>query len=339
MSGPGGLARGAPSGPDHPALLRHMIRARRHSQRFFALQRQGRIGTFAPIDGQEAVVVGAVAALDPATDWVVPQYREQVALARYGDEVLFTEALYLRGHPGGGQYPEHVKVFPPQISLAAQIPHAVGLAWGLRLRGEPGVVACFFGDGASSEGDFYEAANFAGVLRAPVVLVLTNNHWAISTPVAKQTAAASFAGKAAAFGMPGVRVDGNDVLAVRDAVAEARARAVAGDGPTLVEAVTYRMGHHTTADDPTRYVPSEERAAWEGRDPIARSTATLTAEGRWSDADQAAAEAEADELFDRAFEAAEAAPLPPDAFFDHLYAHPPARQVAQRQRFCREWEG
>jgi hypothetical protein len=202
------------SDADLRAMLTEMIKARICSARFFSLQRQGRAGTYAPIDGQEASVVGAAAALDPSTDWVVPQYREPVALGRYGPEVLERYALYQRGHPSGSHIPAPIRVFPIQISLAAQIPHAVGLAWAMKLKREPGVVCVFFGDGASSEGDFYEAANFAGVLRAPVVFLCVNNGWAISTPLRLQTAAESFAAKAAAFGFPGVRVDGNDALAM-----------------------------------------------------------------------------------------------------------------------------
>ncbi|HLF40024.1 MAG TPA: thiamine pyrophosphate-dependent enzyme, partial [Acidimicrobiia bacterium] len=199
---------------ERTAMLTEMVWARVASRRFFSLQRQGRAGTYAPIDGQEAVVVGAAAALDPAWDWVLPQYREPVALGRYGPEVLERYALYQRGHPAGGHIPAPIRVFPVQISLAAQIPHALGLAWAMQRTGEPGVAAVFFGDGASSEGDFYEAANFAGVLRAPVLFLCVNNGWAISTPLPAQTAAETLAAKASAFGFPGVRVDGNDVLAV-----------------------------------------------------------------------------------------------------------------------------
>ena len=325
---PAGLAEA-----DLRQMLHHMIRARRHSQRFFALQRQGRVGTNAPIDGQEAVVVGSVAALDPATDWVVPQYREQVAFARYGDVVLEKQCLYLRGHPAGSSYPVDCRVFPQQISLAAQIPHALGLAWGMRLRGEPGVAAVYFGDGASSEGDFYEAANFAGVLKAPVIFILTNNQWAISTPRHKQTAATSYADKANAFGFPGVQVDGNDVIAMWEVTAAARRRAAAGEGPTLIEAVTFRMGYHTTADDPSRYVPAEQREEWAARDPIERYRQQLEGLGLWDEAAQQAAEADADAAFDRAFAAAEGAELAADAFFDHVFVTPTQRQARQRSQF------
>jgi pyruvate dehydrogenase E1 component alpha subunit len=188
----------------------------------------------------------------------------------------------------------------------------------------------FFGDGASSEGDFYEAANFAGVLRAPVIFLCVNNGWAISTPIPRQTASTSFAAKAAAFGFPGIRVDGNDALAVHAVVAAARERALAGEGPTLVEAVTYRMGPHTTADDPTRYQPAEERAAWEKRDPIPRLRTHLEGRGLWDEARHQEAEAAAAAAMDAAWERAQATPVAPDAFFDHVYATPTPRMERQR---------
>jgi pyruvate dehydrogenase E1 component alpha subunit len=315
---------------DLVAAMAEMVKARVANGRFFSLQRQGRAGTYAPIEGQEATVVGAVAALDPARDWVLPQYREPVALGRYGPEVLRTYALYQRGHPAGGHFPAPIRVFPVQISLAAQVPHALGLAWAMQLKGDSGVACVFFGDGASSEGDFYEAGNFAGVLGAPVIFLCVNNGWAISTPLSTQTAAASFAAKANAFGFPGVRVDGNDALAMISAVGAARERAVSGGGPTLIEAVTFRMGPHTTADDPKRYQAPEDRAAWEGRDPIVRLRRHLEGRGLWDDERQAEAEAVAGAEIDAAWDAAEAATVPPDHFFEHVYSEPTPRMATQR---------
>jgi pyruvate dehydrogenase E1 component alpha subunit len=318
------------SDADLVAVMAEMVKARVANGRFFALQRQGRAGTYAPIEGQEATVVGAAAALDPARDWVLPQYREAVALGRYGPEVLRTYALYQRGHPAGGHFPAPIRVFPIQISLAAQIPHAVGLAWAMRLKGEAGVACVFFGDGASSEGDFYEAGNFAGVLGAPVLFLCVNNGWAISTPLQAQTAATSFAAKAAAFGIPGIRVDGNDALAMFSVVAAARERAVTGGGPTLIEAVTFRMGPHTTADDPKRYQPPEERVPWEGRDPIVRLRRHLEGRGLWDAERHAEAEAAAATEIDAAWDAAEATTVSPDHFFDHVYAEATPRMEVQR---------
>ncbi|MEE2778623.1 MAG: thiamine pyrophosphate-dependent enzyme [Acidobacteriota bacterium] len=321
-----GLADG-----DLQDLLARMIAARIYSDRCFALQRQGRMGTMAPIDGSEAAVVGTAAALDPETDWVLPQYREYHGLLRFGEETLAAFVRYQRGDPSGGRLPDDVRVWPPQISLAAQVPQAVGLAWGMKLRGEPGVVVAFFGDGATSEGDFYEAGNLAAVVKAPAILVCNNNQWAISTPVSKQTAAATFADKATAFGMPGELVDGCDVLAVRAAVEQARERALDGDGPTLIEAKTYRLGPHTTADDPTRYVPAEELEAARLRDPIDLFRSRLAEAGLWDDDQEEAACADAVERMDRLVAAAEAHAPSPDAFFDHVYETPTPRMEKQRR--------
>ena len=186
---------------------------------------------------------------------------------------------YYTGNPAGSRMDADVNVLPFQISLAAQIPHAVGLAWGLRHQGLDAVVCTYFGDGASSEGDAHEALNLAGVRRAPVVFVLKNNGWAISTPVRKQTAAASFAARAAGYGIAGELVDGNDLFAMHDACTRAVARARAGEGPTLIEARTYRMGPHNTSDDPTRYVDPVELEERRAFDPIERVRRYLTAEG------------------------------------------------------------
>ena len=184
-------------------LLRRMLAARLFSNRCFSLQRQGRMGTMAPIDGAEALIVGAAAALDPATDWVLPQYREMHGLLRFGEEVLTTTVKYLRGDPAGGHFPAPIRIWPPQIALAAQIPQAVGLAWGMKLRREEGVVLVFFGDGATSEGDFYEGCNFAGVLDAPVIFLCNNNAWAISTPVRLQTAGQELRRQGRGLRLPG----------------------------------------------------------------------------------------------------------------------------------------
>jgi pyruvate dehydrogenase E1 component alpha subunit len=311
-------------------MLEYMVAARVYSTRIFNLQRQGRAGTNAPVDGAEAAVVGTAHALDPTTDWVLPQYREPVALSRYGNEVIRRHLFYVLGHPAGGHLPDPLKVWPPQISLAAQLPHATGLAWGMQLRGDPGVVAVFFGDGASSEGDFYEACNLAGVLAAPVLFICVNNGWAISTPVSKQTGAASFADKADAVGFPGIQVDGTDVVAVHEAARAARARAVAGGGPTLIECTTYRLGPHTTADDPTRYVPAEEIAAARLRDPIVVFRRQLEERGLWDDERQADAEGRADVTMDGFVAEGEALELEPDEFFDHVFAEPTERQQRQR---------
>ena len=311
-------------------ILEDMVIARTQAGRLWNLQRQGQVGTIAPIDGHEAAVVGAVHALEPESDWVLPQYREPLGLRRYGPEVLDTFMLYNLGHPAGGHIPDPVKVAPSQISLGASIPHAVGLAWGMSLKNESGVVLVFFGDGASSEGDFYEAGNLAGVLKAPVILFCINNQWAISTPTHLQTAADSFASKAAAFGIPGVTVDGNDPAAVYEAVFNARKRALTGKCPTLIEATVYRLGAHTTADDPTRYVPSDELSAAQEKDPVHSFIKDLTDRDLWSDNKQKEIEAVALEIMDDAFEKAKNTPLSANSLMDHCFVSDTSRQLRQR---------
>jgi len=321
-----------PSDTQLREILVDMVTARTQSGRLWNLQRQGQVGTVAPIDGHEATIVAAAHALDTDHDWVVPQYREPLALRRYGPEILERFMLYCLGHPAGGHIPDPIRVLPNQISLGTQIPHAVGIAWGMVLRSEPGIALVFFGDGSSSEGDFYEAGNLAGVLNAPVVMVCVNNQWAISTPVHLQTAAESFADKAAGFGIPGVKVDGNDAAAVYDAVDEARKHALAGKGPTLIEAVIYRLGAHTTADDPTRYVPPEDLEAARRDDPVLRLSSQLRSLGLWDDAAQQETEAVALELLDRAVEEARSAPLAADALLDHCLSADTQRLARQRSQ-------
>ena len=319
-----------PSEEQLRAILVDMVEARTQAGRLWNLQRQGQVGTLAPIDGHEAVVAATAHALDPEHDWILPQYREPLALQRFGPEVLEQYMLYNIGHPDGSRLPPSVRVAPLQISLATQIPHAVGLAWGMTLQDEPGVVTVFFGDGSSSEGDFHEAANLAGVLKAPVILLCVNNQWAISTPLHQQTAAETLADRAIGYGMPGVRVDGNDAAAMFDAVDEARQRALDGGGPTLIEAVVYRLGAHTTADDPTRYVPAEDLEAARRDDPIQRLTDHLTDLGRWDDEARSEVETVAMARIDEAFERAINQPLAPDAVLDHCFATDTTRMARQR---------
>src|SRR2546421_787929 len=246
-----------------------MIPSRLVDERGVSFRGRGRTGRSSEARGQEAATAGSALALDPATDWVVQAYRELPALLRQGMSLTQYWMLFI-GHPDGWAFPADVNVFPLQIELGTQLPHAVGMAWGLRLQRRPGVVIGYFGDGASSEGDFYEAGNLAGVTEAPVVLFCQNNGWAISTPRQKQTRAETIAAKAAAFGIPGYVVDGNDVMAVYAVTKEAVGRARAGGGPTPVEAPTYRLGAHNTADDPPRYSEKEEREEWERLDPLTR---------------------------------------------------------------------
>jgi pyruvate dehydrogenase E1 component alpha subunit len=321
-----------PLGGDELAeMYRWMLLSRMLDERAVSLQRQGRLGTFSAVHGQEASVVGSCLALDPARDWIVPQYREAPALLRHGYPLEHL-LLYFIGHPDGAHVPEPVKVTPIQISLAAQLPHAVGLGLGLRLQGDDGVVMTYFGDGASSEGDFHEACNFAGVVRAPVVFVLQNNGWAISTPRSRQSAAASLAARAAGYGIHGASVDGNDPLAVYAVAREAVERARAGGGPTLIESHTYRLGAHNTADDPSRYVPPDELERRRAADPMPRFANFLTGRGLLDGERLEALRAEIAESLSVALAAAEAHP-PPDAplLFRHVYAVLPPRLEGQRE--------
>jgi pyruvate dehydrogenase E1 component alpha subunit len=316
-------------------LMSDLLFARRLSERMWNLQRQGRLTTVAPLAGQEAAVVGVVRGLDLATDWFVPYYRDATGYGALGDEFVEQLLVYWRGHPDGGRVPDDVRALPVQISLGTQLPHAAGLAWGLKLRGTPGVVCTFLGDGATSEGDFYEAINLAGVQQVPLIVVCMNNGWAISTPTGMQTAAETFAAKGAAAGIPGVRVDGNDVLAVVEATREARRHAVAGDGPTLLELVTYRMGAHTNSDDPTRYVPDAELAEWRTRDPIERFGSELRRAGLWDDARHEAVVTAVEARLERIIERALAREVDPASALDHVVAEPSPRSLAQRAAIAR----
>ena len=240
------------SEPELLALYRDMVLLRTYDERSLVYHRQGRIGTYAIFWGHEAMQAGVVAAL-AEEDWIFPSYRESaIGLLRgMPPEVVLS---WWRGHPAGWWDPREYRVASIAVPIATHVPHAVGFAWGKRLRGEATCAVVFFGDGATSEGVFHEGANFAAVMQAPVVLFCNNNQWAISTPLSAQTRAETLADKAIGYGMPGVRVDGGDVLAVYEATSEAVGRARAGEGPTFIESVTYRCAPHATADDPSAYI-------------------------------------------------------------------------------------
>lgn len=318
-------------------LHRWMLLGRRFDERMLKLQRQGRIGTFAPIKGQEAANIGATAALRDS-DWMTVAFRESAAELMRGrsmEEIL----LYYGGYGEGGYVPEGINNLPVAIPVASQALHALGLAWAARYRGTDDVALTFFGDGASTQGDFHEALNFAGVYGAPVVFVCQNNGWAISLPRAKQTASRTLAQKALAYGIPGIQVDGNDILAMVVASNEAVARARAGDGPTLIEAVTYRLSVHTTADDPKRYRTDDEVASWEARDPITRFQSYLRGKGLLDDELIAGLEQEIDTEIRDAVARAEATMAEPvDALrmFDHIYAEPHEYLLDQRGELADE---
>src|ERR687893_1958234 len=230
------------------ALYRSLVLLRTYDERSLVYHRQGRIGTYAIFWGHEAMQAGFVHALSDE-DWIFPSYRES-AIGLLRGMPAATVLQWWRGHPSGWWNPADYNVASICVPIGTHVPHAVGLAWGKRLRGESACALVFFGDGATSEGSFHEGANFAAVMRAPLVLLCNNNGWAISTPLSAQTRAEALVDKAAGYGMPGIRVDGADVLAVFEATREAVARARTGGGPTMIEAVTYRAAPHATADDP-----------------------------------------------------------------------------------------
>jgi pyruvate dehydrogenase E1 component alpha subunit len=315
-------------------LHRAMLLGRRLDERMLRLQRQGRIGTFAPIKGQEASQIGSVSTLEP-TDWMVPSFRETAAMLWRGwpiQKILLLFAGYLEGgQPAPGQ-----RDLPIAIPVATQLPHAVGLGYAAQYRGDEAVVMAYCGDGATSEGDFHEALNFAGVWHVPVVFVVQNNQWAISVPLKKQTHSRTIAQKALAYGFPGIQVDGNDVLAVRAASQEAVDRARAGGGPTLIECVTYRLGVHTTADDPTKYRSEEEVKAWERKDPLTRFVAYLEKKNLLERGlDESIEEEIARGVV--AFEAA--APAHPLGMFDHAYGELPPGLADERAALERRLAG
>jgi pyruvate dehydrogenase E1 component alpha subunit len=315
-------------------LYHMMVLGRRLDERMVRLQRQGRIGTFAPIKGQEASQLGTVSCLRPA-DWMVPSFRETAAMIWRGwpiEKLL----MFFSGYLEGGRPEPDQHDLPVTIPVATQIPHAVGLAYAAQYRGDDAVVMTYFGDGATSEGDFHEALNFAGVWHVPVVFVCQNNQWAISVPLKKQTHSRTIAEKALAYGFPGIQVDGNDVLAVHAAGREAVARARAGDGPTLIECVTYRLGVHTTADDPTKYRSAEEVAEWERKDPLTRFATYLRKRNLLEEGLEERIDAEIAEAVGRF----EATPAPdPLAMFDHVYAELPPDLAAQRDALAERLRG
>ena len=319
-------------------LYRTMHLARNFDERLLSLQRQGRIGTFPPISGQEAAHLGAAAVLRPA-DWFVPAFRETAAEIWRGRS-LESVILYNNGFNEGVEISEDSNDLPISIPVGSQILHAVGLAWAARYRQTDNVAMAFFGDGATSEGDFHEGLNFASVFQAPAIFVCQNNHWAISLPRSKQTRSETLAQKALAYNMPGIQVDGNDILAVYTAAREAVDRARSGGGPTLIECVTYRMAVHTTADDPKRYRTAEEVEQWKKRDPITRFQKYLTGKGVLSKDKIAGLDAEvAEEIqsaIDRAEEQMKTLGDPID-MFEHAYAEMPPYLKAQKEAFAREF--
>ena len=310
-------------------LYKGMVLTRTFDAKAVSLQRTGRLGTYASSLGQEAVTVGVGSAMRPE-DVFLPSFREQGAMMQRG--VKMTEILlYWGGDERGSDFAGPREDFPICVPVGSHAPHAAGVALAFKLRGDARVAVCVFGDGATSRGDVYAAMNFAGVHRLPVVFVANNNQWAISVPRSRQTAAETLAQKAIAAGFQGVQVDGNDVIAVRHEVGTAIERARAGEGPTLVEALTYRLSDHTTADDASRYRKDAEVSDRWKEEPIARLRRHLSDGGHWTKADEetlighCAAQVEA-----AASEYLATPAMPPTAMFDHLYAELPPALAGQR---------
>ncbi len=327
-------------------LYRGMVLERILDNRMLALQRQGRIGFYGPSVGQEAAIVAAAMAMEP-DDWIVPQYREPGAALIRGMPLteLICQFMSNSGDPAKGrQMPCHYvyrkgNYLSISSPVGTQIPHAVGIAWAMRLRKEKTAVLVYFGDGATSTSDFHVAMNFAGVFRVPCVLFCNNNQWAISVPVARQTAVATLAEKAQAYGIEGVRVDGMDALAVYGAVHRAATAARDGRGPSMVEALTYRFGPHSSSDDPSRYRDEKEAAAWRARDPLVRFRTYLEAQGWWDGEREEGQEAAIGEAITQAVAEAEAKPpVPVDSFFQDVYEDEPwnlREESADAQAFAR----
>ncbi|MFF6845022.1 pyruvate dehydrogenase (acetyl-transferring) E1 component subunit alpha [Streptomyces antimycoticus] len=315
-----GTAAAADISPDLLTRLhRELVRGRRYNAQATALTRQGRLAVYPSSTGQEACQVAAGLVLEDR-DWLFPSYRDTLAAVARGLDPVDALTL-LRGDWHSGYDPHEHRVAPLCTPLATQLPHAVGLAHAARLKGDDVVALALVGDGGTSEGDFHEALNFAAVWRAPVVFLVQNNGFAISVPLAKQTAAPSLAHKAVGYGMPGRLVDGNDVAAVHQVLAEAVRRARGGGGPTLVEAVTYRIEAHTNADDATRYRPDSEVEAWQAHDPIALLEDAMRDRRLLDDEGVRAARESAERLAaDLRTRMHQDAVLDPMELFEHVYA-------------------
>ncbi|MDD5417327.1 MAG: pyruvate dehydrogenase (acetyl-transferring) E1 component subunit alpha [Candidatus Nanoarchaeia archaeon] len=295
-----------------------MIYSRRASEKALKMQRQGKIGTFLPLDGQEASQVGSAMAINKE-DWIFPTYREMGAqIVR--SVPLVNILLYYAGDIRGNLIPKNVNNLPFYIPVGTQIPHATGTAWAMKIQKKRSVVLCYLGDGATSKGDFHEGLNFAGVMKSPVIFFCQNNGWAISVPREKQTASRTIAQKAFAYGMEGLIVDGNDVIAVYLAVQHARKRAMEGV-PTLIEALTYRMKMHSTADDPKRYEDNKNLKIWEKKDPIKRMRLYLKKEKIWTRGWEKTLEKKADRLIEDAVKKmGKVSQLTPEDMFNSIYS-------------------
>lgn len=305
-----------------------LVLSRTFDQRALNLQREGRLGTYASILGQEASQIGSAFALEKS-DWIFPSFRDMGVYITMGYplHMLFQ---YWSGDERGVKCPDDLNIFPVCVPVGTQLPHAVGAAMGMKYRGDKKAVAAYFGDGGTSEGDFHEGMNFAGVFKLPVVFICQNNHWAISVPREKQTASKTLAQKAFAYGFEGIQVDGNDIFAVYRAASEAVRKAKDGNGPTFIECFTYRMSDHTTADDAGRYRSNEEVDAWKAKDPILRLKLFMEKKGLWTEKYQKEVEDESKAMVDEAVKREEAIEHPePKDMFTFTYEKLTQRQMRQ----------
>src|SRR6267143_6906094 len=329
---------------EHLRLFRTMVLVRATDTKSMSLQRSGRIGFFVPSFGQEACQVGSAAALTP-DDWIAPAYREPGAALYRGFSVkdLMAQSYGNQADPmKGRQMPSHygsraIHAVTPSSPVGTQITYATGVAWAMKLSGHPYVALAYFGDGATSQGDFHVGLNFAGVFHLPCVYFCNNNGWAISVPLKRQTASKTLAIKAVAYGFEGVRCDGNDVFAVLSVTKAAVDKARAGAGPTLIEALTYRMGPHSSSDDPTRYRPPEELEEWKRKDPIERYRRYLEHKGLLAAEQFKELEASCTKEVEDAVSAVSSAPMvEPETIFDDVYAELPYHLQLQRQALASE---
>jgi pyruvate dehydrogenase E1 component alpha subunit len=315
-------------------MHRSMLFARRFDERLLSLQRQGRMGTFAPVKGQEASQIGAVAVLGEK-DWLFPSFREMAAELWRGkapENILLVYA----GYNEGGSIPQDQRTLPVAIPVGTHLPYAAGLMYAAKYRGTDEIGMVFFGDGATSEGDFHESMNFAGVFKLPLIFVCQNNQWAISVPRDKQTKSATLAQKALAYGIPGIQVDGNDILAVYAAAKEAGERARSGGGPAMIECLTYRMSVHTTADDPRKYRSEEEEEEWKAKDPLERFQTYLKNKNLLSDDEIGSLEEEIKaEIKDAVgkWEKEQDNAGGPAEMFDHVFEELPSYLKEQKEAF------
>jgi pyruvate dehydrogenase E1 component alpha subunit len=312
-------------------LYRAMVLARAWDEKMEILARQGRIGVYPPYKGQEAASLGPAFVMRKQ-DWLVPSFREMPAMLYVGWPLVRMILGWWGGHEYGAQTPPGLNILPLCGPVATQCPTAAGIAWGLKLRGDDAAVFCFVGDGGTSEGDFHETMNVAGVFRLPLVMIVQNNQWAISTPRSCQTASQTFAQKAVAYGVEGMQIDGNDLLAMIVGSREALARARDGGGPTLIEAVTYRLGPHSTTDDPRKYRTAEEERSWQARDPLTRFETYIESRGLLTQDEKRAVAAESREQIALALEQSQGYQADVHEPFRHCFSEiPPSLQLQATQ--------